>query len=373
MNKFFGIVTAVVLMAVNAAWAAKVGDSATQPELSEWVSGNHAAWEDLCGKRPIVLFFWKCETPSVLAFKTMSDTAKRFLNKPISFWGIACDDPAKVKDLSWIKTMPFGIAIDDQGKTASKYVDKSPLPLCVVIDAGGKILWQCPPEQLTGILTAMLSGKLDLAEAVHIQEFTPALQKAISDGDQKTALEMIEKEQQRRFNPELTRLQSGLLVKAGDFEGAVKAISAAIAIQPDNAKLHIFRLTVAKEYYIKTPGDLQPLLQDSIAMLTNRPMALLELLQYVFGLPAEYVDPAILVQMAQLAKDSPALTSDLEKAQTQLAYARVMNFCGFNREAAAAAEAAKDGFLDEEEKLNAADFAMLCRKLAEYQRAHNEK
>ena len=73
------------------------------------------------------------------------------------------------------------------------------------------------------------------------------------------------------------------------------------------------------------------------------------------------------MQIATEAKNSKFLKTDLDKAQTQLAYARIMHFLGFNRKAAEAAEAAHSGFTNKADQMDALDFAKLCRKLADYQ------
>ena len=130
------------------------------------------------------------------------------------FVGIAVGNIAQAKKFPGV--MQFGFPVNaDKGEAREMFArDGEKLPLAVVLDKRGVILWRGPVKMVMKILRECESGKFDLKEEIRQEVFTDTVNDAIRNEKYDVALPMLKKE--FIANPrklELLRVQVAILKK----------------------------------------------------------------------------------------------------------------------------------------------------------------
>ena len=158
-----------------------------------FIDGSTKMIGDFYGKKYVVLYLFELNRAALDDFAAMREVRKQSVDIA-DFVGIAVGNIAQAKKFPGV--MQFGFPVNaDKGEAREMFArDGEKLPLAVVLDKRGVILWRGPVKMVMKILRECESGKFDLKEEIRQEVFTDTVNDAIRNEKYDVALPMLKKE-----------------------------------------------------------------------------------------------------------------------------------------------------------------------------------
>ena len=322
--------TAALRAAPPAAEIPALATGETAPELSgAWTRGEPVKLADQRGKKLTVLYFWTVSQNTLADLPHFKEAVKRFSGKPVVFVGIGCDEFRKVGKFSEAWKIPVPVLADDQLAMLRRFLRKSDrVPLAVVIDKEGRLVWRGRSAVLPAVLDLIAAGKFDLGENIRREKLSEQISSALARGHYEDALKLIDGELARDpVNPEL--VSGKALILARDLkrpEDALKTVDAALAAAPKRLALYDLKLRMIN---LTKMEKLLPEFYDRMCEnFADRPVVLLRYGELGMNRPLKEQRPELYCKLISAARRAPKFKDDREKGIVILFYARMLHQCG---------------------------------------------
>ena len=304
-----------------------------------FIDGSTKMIGDFYGKKYVVLYLFELNRAALDDFAVMHEVRKQSADIA-DFVGIGVGNIAQVKKFPGV--MQFGFPVNaDKGEAREMFArDGEKLPLAVVLDKRGVILWRGAVKMALKTLRECESGKFDLKEEIRQEVFTDTVNDAIRNEKYDVALPMLKKE--FAANPrklELLRVQIAILKKLNRIDEAFAAILEAQNLRPKSYR--IFEL----EYQLIGETKKNERLADFFERLkknfAKNPGVLLGFALSECKLPPDQLEFKYVFDLVETGWNSKAFAKDEDKGMYALDYAKILHSVGRNDLAAVMARHAQ--------------------------------
>ena len=333
--KIFGWLSAIAVFLTASAAPSDLGIQAVPtgglvPELAgAWTKGEPVRIADQKGKKVTVLYFWAVNQQSLEDMPRMGELAREFADKPVTFVGVGCDSVNKVTEFFRAKELPMPILVDDQLSNLCRFLRPTDrIPLAVIVDREGRLVWRGATAALTPILREVVDGKFDLKEHIRREAFAEKVRTALGKSHYEEALKLIDAELEKHpGNVELIALKANIWTRGlNKPEAAVEAVDAGLKAAPREGALYDLKvklLHVTHDY-----AALSKLYDDAIRVFADDPRRLLRFAEMEMQQPLRDNRPELYCKLFKAARASKGLKNDRERGLVELAHARMLFFCG---------------------------------------------
>ena len=333
--KFLGLVLAFSFLLAAAAAPTGLGVQAVAtgdlvPELTgAWSKGGPVRIAEQKGKKVTVLYFWAVNQPSLEDMPRMGEVAKSFANQPVTFVGIGCDAVNKVAEFFRAKELPMPILVDDKLSNLCRFLRPTDrLPLAVIVDREGRLVWRGATPALPPILREVVDGKFDLKEHIRREAFAEKVRTALGKSHYEEALKLIDGELKNYpGNVELISLKANIWTRGLQKpREAVKAVEEGLKAAPREVALYELKiklLRITRDY-----AALAKFYDDAIRVFADDPRPLLRFAEMEMQQPLRDNRPELYCKLFKAARASKGLKDDRERGLVELAHARMLFFCG---------------------------------------------
>jgi thiol-disulfide isomerase/thioredoxin len=236
-----------------------VGDKAPAIAISKWIKGE-----------PITAFksdtvhvveFWATWCGPCLASMPHMASLQTEYGDKVAFIGVTAEDEPTItafmdqtatgKEQKWSELLTYRIALDDNRKTNAAYMEaagQNGIPCAFIVGKTGLVEWIGHPVEIDEPLKQVVAGKWDSENAKRIakeakevqkalNEIGPKVDEAVSSGDFKTAVELVDG-LIKRFpsNTDLPMIRFQCLIGGGMSEDANATAKTLIDAAQDDAR-----------------------------------------------------------------------------------------------------------------------------------------
>jgi len=194
-----------------------IGSPAPKLQVGDWVKGDKVG-ELEAGKVYVVEFWATWCGPCKASIPHVSDLAEKYKDKGVTFAGVSvweqdvADVEPFVKEMG--EKMAYNVAIDevpegkeaDEGLMARNWLaasGESGIPVAFIVNKDNKIAWIGHPMEMDKPLKSVVDGDWDLTAAADVrkeakalaaktQEFAKAFSEALTEGNTKEAVKLID-------------------------------------------------------------------------------------------------------------------------------------------------------------------------------------
>ena len=300
------------------------------PELAgAWTKGAPVRIAEQKGKRVTVLYFWAVNQQSLADMPRMGELAKSFADKPVTFVGIGCDKVNKVAEFFRAKELPMPILVDDKLTTLCRFLRPTDrLPLAVIVDREGRLVWRGATPALRNVLERVLNGKFDLKEHIRREEFSNRVREALAKNHYESALKLIDGElKEHPANVELVSLKASILTRGlRDLPAAIKAVDAALERAP--REVAFYELKMKLLHGTRDLPGLRKHYERLISEFAGEPLVIARFAEVEMQRPLRDNYPELYCRLFKAARASKGFKDDRERGTIELAHARMLFFCG---------------------------------------------
>ena len=305
------------------------------PELSgAWTRGNPVKLADQRGKKLTVLYFWAVSQSTLADLPRFREVVKRFADQPVVFVGIGCDEFRKVSKFSEVWNVPVPVLADDKLEMLRRFLRKSDrVPLAVVIDKEGRLVWRGKTAVLPRALDEISGGKFDLKESIRREKLAKEISAALAKGHYEDALKQIDAELARdAANAELVSIKALILIR--DLKRPADGLAAIDkALEAAPRKLALYDLKLRMLHLAKLEKHLPELYDKLCANFADRPMVLLRYGELEMNRPLKDNRPELFHRLITAAYRAPKFKDEHEQGIVTVHYARMLHQCGMPMEA----------------------------------------
>ena len=339
----------LLLCAVPVFGALKTGSQIRQLPVNTALDGSQVQLEKYLGKKFVVLYIWTMNQASLNEFYPLSNSLPQ-LRKDAEFISIGIGEAEQLKRFPG--TIKLGIpVVADTRQAAVKMFARSgdTLPLCVLLDKNGTILWRGKFQLLGKVIKECVSGKFNLAAEIEVEEFRNAVSAAVRKGDFEKALQLVSGEHEkhpRQFN--LLNARIALLKKLERQSEAFALLHKIQSEQPQNYRL--FELEYALLGETDDPEKLNEFFARVKKNFAGKPQILMAFAQAECKLPPEKIDLAVILDLAETGWRSQAFSGKISRGEYALDYAGILHSLGRNELASILAKEACENLKEDKKR-----------------------
>ena len=204
----------------------KTGEKITKLPSPLYLDDSEKDFSGFLGKTDfVVLHIWEMNNLALSEFYPLSRLAAQMQGK-IQFVGIGIGAHIDLKRFPGALRMGFPVNSDHSGDIRKVLLrPKDTLPLTVILDKDGTILWRGPYRKMMPVLRKCLAGKFDLKEEIRVENFAAAVNDAVKAGDMEKASAMIAEEYRKHpGKADLLKAQVSLYTKMNRLPDAYKML-----------------------------------------------------------------------------------------------------------------------------------------------------
>ena len=306
----------------------KTGTKVTALPSPLFVDGKTRMLGDFFGKKFVVLYIFEMDKAALDEFYKVHDVVRR--NRDTAdFVGIGIGSVAQLKKFPGVLKLGFPVNAD-RGEVRKLFLrDREKLPLSVVLDKNGTLLWRGSLKALPKILKECGSGKFDLKERIRVEVFSDAVNDAISKEKFDLALSMLREE--FKVHPEkmdLIRTQLAVLKKLNRIDEAFALLHDAEKMRPGSFRLFEMEYMLIGE--CKKMDKLPEFFARLKKNFSGNPGVLLGFALSECSLPPEELELKYVLDLVETGWRSQAFGSAEAKGMYALDYAKILHSVGRN-------------------------------------------
>lgn len=325
------LLTAMLLLMLRISAAdtvLKTGSRLPQLPSPLFLDGSNRTLDEFLGKKFVVLFLWE-RSPATLNEFSHLVNLRNNLKERAEFVGVGIGDHNMLKNFPGAIRLGFPVNSDKGTIKSLLCRPGDPMPLTVLLDKNGTILWRGKLRQLPAMLKMCEEGKFDLKEQIRNEVFADTVNDAIRKNELDKALVLLRKEYQdhpEKF--ELLRVQFSILKKLNRRKDALQLLHEAQVKHPND-----YRLFEMEYVYLGETGD-DAGLKDFFTRLkkqfAKRPEVIIAFAVAESKLSPEKIDPATVIDLAGAGWKDELFVKPGAKASYALEYAMILHIFGRN-------------------------------------------
>lgn len=293
----------------------KIGDTAPEIKVAEWVKNGPVKLSDGLGKNVYIVEFWATWCgPCRVSIPHLSKLQKEFKDKGLIVVGISDEEPAVVKKfVADQKDMDYNVGIDNKRETNDLYMKGiGGIPTAFIIGKDGKIAWIGHPMEMDDILSRIIDGKYDAKAEGKLSEAKDALEKALRSNDLEKALKAADDLLKLDpVNMMAVNVKLIIMVQSGKVDDAIKFMDQTVKANPKNKNLYFLKLNVLGK--LDKNELYEACCKEYITNFADSAENLNELAWMLMGKPVGDANLNICLEAAQAARK--ALGKDAEPEQ----------------------------------------------------------
>ena len=180
-----------------------------------FLDGKTRNFKEFLGKKYCVVYLWKPNQAALGDFARISGVFEKF-KKDADFVGIGFANADILKKFPGAVRLGFPMNSDHKSAALEAWglVDAA-LPMCLLLDKNGTLLWRGKSAALPAQLNRCLSGKFNLIEEIRLDKFSTAVNAEVKAGRFDAAYKLLYAEWSSQKNgvPELIPPMISLLTK----------------------------------------------------------------------------------------------------------------------------------------------------------------
>ena len=329
MRRFF--LTVVLLTACVSLSAAKVGIGGRMGNFPSpaWLDGKSRTLKEVAaGKKFTVIYLWAPDQAALSDFSIITGIAERYKDS-VNFASIAFGQSDRLKKFPAAMRLGFPVNADpEQALLALVEIPEGRLPLALVLDESHTIFWCGKSVALPRVLNECLAGKFDLKEEIRKSQFSRAVNTAVKAGEFRHAAKLLKEEWNR--TPDSYELLNALVVLyTRKLNAPAEAFNIIHEAQRKNPGKHRF---YEAEYRLLGNPAHEKRLPDFFARVKKefaaKPGVLMAFAIAEMGRPAEKLDMALVISLAELGWVSNGFKDAAERGLFALEYAKIAHAVG---------------------------------------------
>ncbi len=324
--------TAVLLLIFTFQLAAdplKTGSQVSALPSPLYLDDSNKTLNEFLGEKYVVLFIWEMNNAALGEFYAASNAAIR--NRDVAnFVGIGIGPHARLKRFPGAVRLGFPVNSDHRGAAKALFLRPGdPMPLTVLLDKNGVILWRGRLQNLQAVLNNCQQGKFDLQEQIRIEDFSAAVNTAISENKLEDALDLLRTEY--TSHPEkfdLLQMQIALLGRLQKIDEAFELLHQVQQRTPTDYRVYEL------EYKMIGELDLVDKLPDFFSRVktafAKKPNILIAFALAECQLPPDKLNLQYVIDLASTGWQSQEFTSPENRGLYALDYASILHSIGRN-------------------------------------------
>ncbi len=180
-----------------------------------YLDGQTRNFKKLLDKKYCVIYLWKPNQAALGDFARIAGVFDKF-KTDVNFVGIGSGNADILKKFPGAVRLGFPMNSDPKGAALETWgLADAILPLCLLLDKNGTLLWRGKTPALPGQLKKCLSGKFNLVEEIRLDKFSSAVNAEVKAGRFDEAYKLLYKEwsSKKEGTPELVAPMISLLTK----------------------------------------------------------------------------------------------------------------------------------------------------------------
>ncbi|MBR7121740.1 MAG: hypothetical protein IKC94_05820 [Lentisphaeria bacterium] len=344
MLKIKFLCTAILLLTVISTLAepVKTGSRITSLPSPLYLDDSNRTLGEFLGEKYVVLFIWEMDNAALGEFYAAANLANR--HKDIaSFIGVGIGRHQQLKRFPGAMRLGFPVNSDHRGAAKALFLRSGdPMPLTVLLDKNGTLLWRGKLQNLPPVLNKCRQGKFDLAEELRIEKFSGELNAAIQAGKIDEAVALLRTEYQKYPEKlELLRQLFSLLCRQEKFDDAFAMLRCAQQRTPENYRLYELEYRSIGE--LEETGRLPEFFSRLKTAFARRPDILIAFALAECQLPPEKLNLPCALDLAYTGWQNQNFPTAESRGLYALDYASILHSIGRNDLAATlAAQACED-------------------------------
>lgn len=359
MKKWFIFIALLLISKVSGAEALKTGSQLKQLPSPLYLDDSNKQFSEFLGKKKfIVIHIWEMNQSALSEFYPLANIAAK-LRDDVQFLGIGIGEHNQLKRFPGAVRLGFPVNSDRKGAAKELLLRKSDqLPLTVILDKNGTVLWRGPFRQMSPVLKKCLDGKFDLPEQIRVENFAEAVSAAVSAGEIDKALAMIAEEYKKHpGKTDLLHAQISLYKKLNKLPEAFRILHEAQQRSPENYRIFEieYRLIGENNQLDKLPEFFTRLKKN----FAGKPHVLMAFAIAECKLPPENLQLKHAFDLAETGWKSQAFKTPVDKGLFAMDYASILHLAGRNDLAVELAKIACENLKGKDKYLPKAEKALL--------------
>lgn len=335
----------------------KTGSQVTKLPSLAFLDDTPRKLDKFLGRKFIVLYLWETTPASLQEFAAAANVAAAS-REIADFIGIGIGKHDDLKNFPGALRLGFPMN-SDNGEAKKLFLRPGDtLPLAVILDKDGILLWRGSLRNVQKILRECVSGKFNLAEQIRMENFTREVDLAIKNEDLTKATGMLREEYDK--HPEklnLLRRQIKLLKQLNRRNEAFAELHKAQKKLPDQYR--VFEM----EYQLIAEENGTDKLPDFFSRLkenfSDNPAVLIAFAMAECKLPPDKLNLAFAVDLAETGWKNQQFINSADRGQYALEYAKILHSIGRNDLAQILAQGAVADLQNYKNMLPAAEAALI--------------
>lgn len=345
--------------------ALKTGSQIRQLPANTTLDGSVRNLNEFLDDKFVVLYLWEMNQAALQEFYTAATIAANQKNNA-NFIAIGMGDAEKLKRFPGAIRLGFPVISDSKNGSKKLFSRRGDtLPLAIILDKQGTILWRGKITLVPKVLQECINGKFNLAEQIRIEEFSLAVSDAVRNEELEKAIAMLAEEYQRYpGKTDLLNARISLLKKLDRHDEIFTILHEAQKLQPQNYRIfEIEYRSIGESGKLELlPGFFDRLKQN----FAKKPNILIAFAIAECKLPPDKLNLEFACDLAAAGWQGQHFVSPVHRGLYALDYASILHNIGRNDLAAIlAGEACKNLEKDAKNLLKAQNALLYYRKLAE--------
>ena len=320
-----------VIIAAEPVVSQVIATGAVSPELPSplWIDGKHYRISENRGKKFTVLFLFSPDQTGLSELPMMISAVNNCDAQKMAFYGVGSGTVEKLQKFPGVSKLPFPVNSDNKRAAEIMFLrEYDRLPMAVVIDKEGRVNWRGRTVMVPGVIRQLISGKFNLQEKIHAEQFSADVMAAIRANDFEKALKIVRKEWDA--NPSNIELISMQLLLLGKHlkrpDDAFKVIAEAHKRKPHDPNIYDLEYRLINNTGRKELE--KPFFKRVAAEFSTQPMIMLKFAAGELRRSAKLCDMEAVRDLLSAAWTKGKFKSDEEKARFAFEYAKIMHNFG---------------------------------------------
>ena len=307
----------------------KTGSQVTVLPSPLYLDDSNKTLSEFLGEKYVVLFIWEMNNAALTEFYSAANLAIRNRDA-VNFIGIGIGPHDQLKRFPGAVRLGFPVNSDHRGAAKALFQRPGdPMPLAVLLDKNGVLLWRGRLQNLQAIINSCKEGKFDLQEQIRLEDFSAAVNAAISENKFEDALNLLAAEYANHPNNiDLLQMQMAMLLRLDRRDDAFALLHQAQQRAGDDYRYFEIEYKLIGE--LNLADNLPDFFSRVKTVFAKKPNILIAFALAECQLPPEKLNLTFVLDLAAAGWQSGEFVSPEHRGLYALDYASILHSIGRN-------------------------------------------